>query len=321
MTMPIDPSLVPVALSLEIPDIVRDIGAVAGFASFIGLAVLSALYFSQARDVKRLREWAGRAPEREPLERAAVQARAQAAALAAQQRQQQAQQAQQGGQPQPAGPRPASAAGATATAPQAPRRIPSTPAGNGAPPAAPPVGARPSAVGQRTQILPPGAVRPPWYRRLVPDLRTALMALAAVLVLGAAVAFAVIQVGGDDGAESGAPAQQARGGDERASEPPAEPPSPSEITVSVLNGTTVTGLASQYRDALEEAGYDVGNAANFSDQAKAESVVLYAKGERPAARVVARDLDINQIEPVDPESQQLGGNASVIVVLGADKTP
>ena len=26
--------------------------------------MLSALYFSQARDVKRLREWAGRAPER-----------------------------------------------------------------------------------------------------------------------------------------------------------------------------------------------------------------------------------------------------------------
>jgi LytR cell envelope-related transcriptional attenuator len=30
----------------------------------VGLAILSALYFSQARDVKRLREWAGRAPER-----------------------------------------------------------------------------------------------------------------------------------------------------------------------------------------------------------------------------------------------------------------
>jgi LytR cell envelope-related transcriptional attenuator len=30
----------------------------------LGLAILAALYFSQARDVKRLREWAGRAPER-----------------------------------------------------------------------------------------------------------------------------------------------------------------------------------------------------------------------------------------------------------------
>src|SRR5690349_3828440 len=43
---------------------VQEIGAYAGFAAVIGLAVLSALYFSQARDLRRLREWAGRAPER-----------------------------------------------------------------------------------------------------------------------------------------------------------------------------------------------------------------------------------------------------------------
>jgi hypothetical protein len=45
-------------------DLVRDIGAFAGIGAFIGLAVLSMLYFSQSRDVRRLREWAGRAPER-----------------------------------------------------------------------------------------------------------------------------------------------------------------------------------------------------------------------------------------------------------------
>jgi LytR cell envelope-related transcriptional attenuator len=44
---------------------IRDIGALAGLAAFFGLAVLSLLYFSQARDVRRLREWAGRAPERD----------------------------------------------------------------------------------------------------------------------------------------------------------------------------------------------------------------------------------------------------------------
>src|SRR3954454_20963706 len=44
--------------------LVQEIGSYAGFAAVVGLAVLSALYFSQARDVKRLREWAGRAPER-----------------------------------------------------------------------------------------------------------------------------------------------------------------------------------------------------------------------------------------------------------------
>src|SRR3954469_19681766 len=44
--------------------IIKEIGAYAGLAGIVGLAVLSALYFSQARDLKRLREWAGRAPER-----------------------------------------------------------------------------------------------------------------------------------------------------------------------------------------------------------------------------------------------------------------
>src|SRR5215210_4431689 len=47
-------------------EIVQEIGAYAGLAAVVGLAVLSALYFSQARDVRRLREWAGRAPERGP---------------------------------------------------------------------------------------------------------------------------------------------------------------------------------------------------------------------------------------------------------------
>ena len=40
-------------------------GPIAGFAAILGLAVLSLLYFAQAREVKRLREWAGRAPERD----------------------------------------------------------------------------------------------------------------------------------------------------------------------------------------------------------------------------------------------------------------
>ena len=44
--------------------LIEQIGSYAGLAAIPGLAVLAALYFSQARDVRRLREWAGRAPER-----------------------------------------------------------------------------------------------------------------------------------------------------------------------------------------------------------------------------------------------------------------
>jgi len=46
-------------------ELIKEIGAVAGLGAFLGLAILSLLYFSQARDVRRLRDWAGRAPERD----------------------------------------------------------------------------------------------------------------------------------------------------------------------------------------------------------------------------------------------------------------
>jgi LytR cell envelope-related transcriptional attenuator len=47
-------------------DLLRDVGAVAGVAAFLGLAVLALLYFAQARDVRRLRENAEFLVEGEP---------------------------------------------------------------------------------------------------------------------------------------------------------------------------------------------------------------------------------------------------------------
>jgi LytR cell envelope-related transcriptional attenuator len=55
-------SVLPFAFSLS--SSVTEIGAIAAFAALLGIAVLSLLVFSQAREIKRLREWAGRAPER-----------------------------------------------------------------------------------------------------------------------------------------------------------------------------------------------------------------------------------------------------------------
>src|SRR3954454_5250877 len=53
-----------VAAGLSLDDQLTQIGALAGLAAILGLAVMSLLYFGQAREVKRLREWAGGAPER-----------------------------------------------------------------------------------------------------------------------------------------------------------------------------------------------------------------------------------------------------------------
>ncbi len=44
---------------------VERIGSFAGLASFLGLAVFALLFFAHGRDIRRLRDWAGSAPERE----------------------------------------------------------------------------------------------------------------------------------------------------------------------------------------------------------------------------------------------------------------
>jgi LytR cell envelope-related transcriptional attenuator len=45
-------------------DLIEKIGPFVGLAAFVGLAVLAFVIFQQSRDLRRLREWAGRAPER-----------------------------------------------------------------------------------------------------------------------------------------------------------------------------------------------------------------------------------------------------------------
>jgi len=46
-------------------DVIEQIGAFAGLAAFLGLALLALLSFAHGRDIRRLRDWAGSAPERE----------------------------------------------------------------------------------------------------------------------------------------------------------------------------------------------------------------------------------------------------------------
>jgi hypothetical protein len=53
-----------VLFAFSLQDQVEKYGAYVGLAAFLGLAVLTVLYFAQARELKRLRDWAGRAPER-----------------------------------------------------------------------------------------------------------------------------------------------------------------------------------------------------------------------------------------------------------------
>jgi hypothetical protein len=446
--------------------IIQDIGSYAGFAAIIGLAVLSALYFSQARDVKRLREWAGRAPERadspapvpgrvtaQPQQpRPAAQPAATAAAGAAPavasgpaaatpagqaaaapangavedeetEREEEAALAGNNGdtaegdeaaegdeerEPVEAGVTAAAAGAGAATAAgraagqegegdeededaeDAGAEDATAPVGQGqagaqglagSPPAAPPrpgtpgTGAGPSraptlpdgspiarpggaaaagagapgrpttrigsppvpgrggeppwraAGAGQTAIIPPPS-RPPWYKRLLASPRYLVLAIAGVLILGGGAAFGVSQLTkSDSGTSGGAPAAQSGGSSSSGSKPSGGTSSsstkaidPKKVTVAVLNGTTVPGLAAQLGDKIQGFGFQLGNVTNGTDQQRAESAVLYAPGHAREAAAVARRLNIGQRERIDSQTQGLAGDAAVVVIAGIDQT-
>jgi LytR cell envelope-related transcriptional attenuator len=58
-------------------ELIKEIGAFAGLVAFLGLAVLALLSFAQGRDIRRLREWAGSAPERDAERKESTSAAAQ----------------------------------------------------------------------------------------------------------------------------------------------------------------------------------------------------------------------------------------------------
>ena len=95
---------------------------------------------------------------------------------------------------------------------------------------------------------------------------------------------------------------------------------PGDVTVAVLNGTTVEGLAKQVSDRVAGQGFQVGTVANTADHADtlAESVVLFAPGHKNEARAVSRRMSINQRQPIDAGSQALAGDATVVIIAGAD---
>jgi hypothetical protein len=73
------------SLALSLTNTFTKVGAIAAFVGLFGIAILALLVFTQAREIKRLREWAGRAPERaiELEQRVSTQAATRTAAVGA----------------------------------------------------------------------------------------------------------------------------------------------------------------------------------------------------------------------------------------------
>jgi hypothetical protein len=236
-------------------DLVERIGAYAGLAAFLGLAILVLLYFSQARDVRRLREWAGRAPER-------------AAEL---------------GAPQ--------------------HHLPPTPI---------------EAVSHKQ--------RKPLRERIrrihIPQVRYIALAFGSVVILAGAGLAALQLVGNNSDSGSSGSKRTGRVAPARSSDKQrtaATNIQPAQVTVAVLNGTTIAGLAATVGEEATGDGFTLGTVTNAAKTDQTRSQVMYRKGQKAAADLVAERLDIHSTTPVDALSEELAGSFDVVVLVGSDR--
>jgi hypothetical protein len=100
---------------------------------------------------------------------------------------------------------------------------------------------------------------------------------------------------------------------------------PSQVTVAVLNGTATSNLAHDVSQKLTGAGYKPGMIATATDQTQAATTVGYMPGQRRAAAIVARSLNLGStaIEPLTASNRavacpQAACTAQVVVTVGSD---
>lgn len=249
-------------------DAIEQIGAFAGLAAFLGLAVLALLSFTHGRDIRRLREWAGSAPERD------AERKEQTSTIAAQR---------------------AEELRALEEARTAEQEA---------------VSSREERRKRREAGLPEQTFGERLRGRLSGFGETAskpgtLIALFVVIIaIVGGVAYLLVS-GGDEGGKGGASKQAAA------------KIKPAEIEVSVLNGTSVPGLAATFGDKVEGKGFSLGAVTNSSSSFE-ESVVMFKAGHKPEARKVAKQLAIAKVQPMNGEIQSVSAGADVAVVVGED---
>jgi hypothetical protein len=114
-----------------------------------------------------------------------------------------------------------------------------------------------------------------------------------------------------------------------AASPPTQPPQTTPVTpqpplsIAVLNGTTVTGLARGVADELTSKGYHEPNVVtnDVSNQSRARTTIYYEPGHKGDAQGVAGCLKIglDRVVPMDANARALSDRADVAVFIGADR--
>jgi hypothetical protein len=94
---------------------------------------------------------------------------------------------------------------------------------------------------------------------------------------------------------------------------------PQDVTVAVLNGTSVPGLGAKVATDVQVNEFALGNVGN-SRKEYDQTVVMYEKGQHRAAEKVADDLGVKPVQPIDRQTQQEADGADVVVIAGRDRT-
>lgn len=185
-----------------------------------------------------------------------------------------------------------------------------------------------------------GRRRRRWLPAMSRKLWIVLLVLAA-LALVAGVAVSLIAPSGDDAEStpqveappppeaSPAPAPEAMAppAPDRSSEASSRPQSspeergrpvdPRSVTVAVLSGTGIPGIAGRTAERLEARRFEIGTVDNAAEPVE-DSVALYRPGKAREARAVGSRLGVSRLDQVDPANRALAGGAEVVVVVGSD---
>jgi hypothetical protein len=147
--------------------------------------------------------------------------------------------------------------------------------------------------------------------------------VAGVIVLGLGGTVGFLALTGDEGGSKKSSATvPLPKGEKKATKkrkPAAPPIDPSTVTVAVLNGTTIAGLAAQVGEEATADGFTLGTVTNAARTDQTKSQVLYRKGQTAAADLVAKRLGIRSSAPVDTLSAELAGSFDVVVLVGTDR--
>ena len=271
---------------MQVSEIFDTVTGFVALAAALGIVLLIPLYLSQRRDVRRLREWADREPAYAGTDLAQSERRLDEAEIELE---------RVLGE---------TAGGETATEQATEIRPPAT--GETPIPAATRVTHERPALERITMERAALAPHPRW-RRFVSSVSQprVLVAIGAVaLLLGAGAIYASQQLLSNDNGTSG---------------PHVARINPADVTVAVLNGTAVHGLAGKVGSDLQASGYQLGAVTNAASSDFKKTVVMYADKQKPAAQKVAGDIGVKEVKPLDRDLRQLVGEADVVVIAGEDR--